>query len=163
VLWRLSWCRLLVCWWCVLVYVLIRTVESLMFVWTVHKNEAQPYIPICIQAHTINIRVHDIKRSAATNDLSIFNFYILTSKFFKIFKISFYFGSNKIITFVHSSWSVCQQWNSLCIRTFTPGNDPCETEICRVVERHETWMVRLGTTWRAEITTAFVYIYQVIK
>jgi hypothetical protein len=39
-----------------------------------------------------------------------------------------------------------------------PGENPCESETCRVVEGYEIGVIEPETTWTAVLNTVFVYI-----
>jgi hypothetical protein len=67
----------------------------------------------------------------------------------------------KIISFLHSAWSVCQQRNSLRVTTYTPEDGPCETETCRVVNGLEVGAAEPGTIQRSALKTVFVFKYKI--
>jgi hypothetical protein len=60
---------------------------------------------------------------------------------------------------IHSIWSVCEQWNSLCVTAYTPDDGPCETETCRaVVGGYEIGVVKPEAAQKPDLKTVFVYV-----
>jgi hypothetical protein len=59
----------------------------------------------------------------------------------------------KVIRFVHSTWSVCQQCNSLRATAHNPDDGHVVVE-----EGHEMGVAKPGTAQKAALKTVFVYI-----